>query len=58
MGVAINALDNPGWLLRVDLQDTPLRDVAFASEAHEDDTRWTRFWKDASTGQSPAVGDA
>lgn len=31
-GIVIETLDNPGWSVRIDLNDTPLADQAFLSE--------------------------
>ncbi len=33
-GVRIDTLDNPGWTLKIDLADTPLRDRPFVDVAH------------------------
>ena len=41
-GVTIQSLDNPGWLLTVDLVDTPLQDTPFGNltEYAEDSQNW------------------
>ena len=37
-GVSLTTVDNPGWRLEVDLQDTPLEAVAFVRTEHNVDS--------------------
>ena len=45
-GIEINTLDNPGWRIVIDLDDTPLEGIAFepVEENYEHDTEWLRCW--------------
>jgi hypothetical protein len=44
-GVTIETLDNPGWSIRIDLQDTPLRDRSFDKiDAHRTEEDWLVCW--------------
>ncbi len=48
-GVALDTIDNPGWSLRVDLQETRLEGVAMERERvdrSEDD--WVHAWSDGA----------
>ncbi len=38
-GVTIQSLDNPGWLITVDLVDTPLQEIPFGDLMEEADDR-------------------
>lgn len=49
-GVQIDTLDNPGWHLRVDLADTPLRTVSFSQiEVHRSEHDWLVLRRDDAT---------
>lgn len=41
-GISISTLDNPGWCLCINLEDTDLAEVAFAEvkENYDDDSQW------------------
>jgi len=39
-GVRIETIDNPGWMLRIDLSGTELQDRPFARVTHDDDGSW------------------
>jgi hypothetical protein len=41
-GLSVSTLDNPGWCLCIDLDDTELADVAFSevTENYDDDREW------------------
>ena len=39
-GVHIATLDNPGWLIKIDLHGTALADVLFHSVAREHESDW------------------
>ena len=41
-GISIGTLDNPGWCICIDLEDTDLADVAFTEvkENYDDDLEW------------------
>ncbi len=58
-GVCIDTLDNPGWRLRIDLDETPLFDVAFHRESVEggDDEPWYTCWRTASTWEAACSPD-
>ena len=50
-GVRIDTLDNPGWLVRIDLAGTSLEHQGFpeiaegvGAERHPDATRWIYCW--------------
>jgi hypothetical protein len=49
LGVRLGTLDNPGWLLDIDLEGTPLQGRAF-SRVQEDRTEndWVRCWVEAN----------
>jgi hypothetical protein len=41
-GIKINTLDNPGWQVQIELNDTPLKSAAFTTveDRYEDDVEW------------------
>jgi hypothetical protein len=45
-GIEIGTLDNPGWSVRINLEDTELEERAFAAveENYEDEREWLRCW--------------
>jgi Immunity protein 53 len=45
-GVHINTLDNPGWLVKIDLTDTHLGSVEFDpfEDQYDDEFQWLRCW--------------
>jgi len=49
-GIAIGTLDNPGWSVTVDLDETPLADRPFAEvrDRYEHDAEWMRCWKEGT----------
>jgi immunity protein 53 of polymorphic toxin system len=49
-GITIETLDNPGWILKVDLADTNLQVVPFESIEHrlDSDTSWWRCWREGN----------
>jgi hypothetical protein len=56
-GIKIGTLDNPGWLLTVDLAETELRDKAFSSILRGDsehDVQWLHC--KIESGQFQAAG--
>jgi hypothetical protein len=40
LGVKVETLDNPGWLLKIDLRDTPLEARHFTEVRREDAREW------------------
>jgi hypothetical protein len=40
LGVKVETLDNPGWLVKIDLKDTPLEKYDFAVVRVEDEREW------------------
>ena len=49
-GVTIDTLDNPGWFVTVDLDDSALADRAFdlVEAQYDDATKWMRCWKEGT----------
>jgi len=47
-GMAIGTLDNPGWSVSVDLDETPLAQRPFdeVKDRYEDESDWMRCWKE------------
>jgi hypothetical protein len=45
-GIEIETLDNPGWRLRINLEDTELEERSFAAveENYDHETKWLRCW--------------
>src|SRR5688572_11390345 len=45
-GIEIETIDNPGWSLRINLEDTELAERSFAAieENYEHETDWLRCW--------------
>ncbi len=44
-GVRITTIDNPGWRVRIDLEDTPLQGQSFARvEVERDPDDWFHCW--------------
>jgi hypothetical protein len=40
-GIKIDTLDNPGWIVRIDLTDTPVENAAFTPlVVHRSETDW------------------
>ena len=50
-GVKIDSLDNPGWYLKIDLTDTALQSVVFATIEHDmaDPVSWWRCWREGTS---------
>jgi hypothetical protein len=48
-GIKLQTLDNPGWMLKIDLVDTALYAMPFAPIEHQltDPISWWRCWRDA-----------
>ena len=46
-GIKIETLDNPGWRISINLEDTPLQDRPFKELRHNYDNEldWMRCWK-------------
>jgi hypothetical protein len=52
LGVRIETLDNPGWMLRIDLGGTDQAAVPFERvEVHRSEHDWYEAWVDDSTFQ-------
>lgn len=49
-GVTINNIDNPGWIVQINLLGTPLEGIAFETyeNKYQDETLWLRCWRDAT----------
>jgi hypothetical protein len=49
-GVRIDTLDNPGWLLTIDLADTELENAPFSPCEHQlkNDQSWWRCWREGA----------
>jgi hypothetical protein len=47
-GIKLTTLDNPGWRLKINIADTELQHVPFASVEYQltDDISWWRCWRD------------
>ena len=47
-GIKIGTLDNPGWTVAIDLQDTDLAEVEYSrKEVHRSEDDWCLTWVDA-----------
>lgn len=48
-GIKIDTLDNPGWSVTIDLDDTNLADKPFQEISNlEPQSDWTRCWKEGT----------
>ncbi|MBV8536011.1 MAG: immunity 53 family protein [Alphaproteobacteria bacterium] len=45
-GVSIETIDNPGWMVKIELKDTRLEKVTFETTEHNysSDVSWYRCW--------------
>lgn len=45
-GIKIETLDNPGWELQIELQDTPWENKAFANRQLDEEDTWIHCYKE------------
>lgn len=45
-GIEVETLDNPGWRIKIDLENTSLRDASFDAyqDKYDHATEWLRCW--------------